>query len=77
MVSTNTYIGKNTSVSNDTYEVVGGCDCCGSTSSEYRSKDSAIRAARALYARLVRSGHDFPYVLVYDRDGFPPIFDLA
>ena len=69
MICNNTYCGKNTSVSNDTYEVVGGCDCCGFTSTDYCAHDSAIRAGRALFARLDRSAHRSPWVTVYDRDG--------
>ena len=69
MICNNTYCGKNTSVSNDTYEVVGGCDCCGHCSADYRAHDSAIRAARALFARLDRSAHRSPWVTVYDLDG--------
>lgn len=61
----------------DEYEVVGGCDCCeGRVGGDYPSKDSAIRAARTFYARLVQSGHRCPWVVVYDKDGFPPIFAL-
>ena len=69
MISTNTYNGKNTYISKATYEVVGGCDCCGFTSTDYRAMDSAKRAARALFARLDRSGHRAPLVTVYDLDG--------
>lgn len=76
MISTDTYDGKNTYISKATYEVVGGCDCCGFTSTDYRAHDSAIRAGRALLARLVRSGHANPWVRVYDRDG-SVIFDTC